>query len=333
MSITVLKPGLLSTFQDLGRTGSQHVGVPVCGAMDLRAHRLANLLAGNDADHASLEITLTGPTLRFEAPACFAMTGANLQPTLNGNPVAGYRPLIARAGDVLAFGAAPPDTGVRAYLAVHGGYSLTPVLGSTSTYVRGGFGGHAGRALAKGDVIGLHASLPTAPDSLSELAQALWQIRVYMPSALSGRTRDYLRLLPGVHWDEFTADSQQDLLHAEFRISTQSDRMGYRLEGPPLAMTTPRQILSEATGYGTIQVPSGGEAIVLMADRQSTGGYPKIAQVISVDLPDLAQRRPGQSVRFALIDLDEAQRLDGEREEAFTQLQEALAPLRALLRI
>lgn len=332
MSITVLKPGVLSTFQDLGRTGSQHVGVPVCGAMDLRAHRLANLLAGNDADHASLEVTLTGPTLRFEAPACFAITGANLQPTLNGNPIAGYRPLIARAGDVLAFGTAPPDTGVRAYLAVHGGYALTPVLGSTSTYVRGGFGGHAGRALAKGDVIELQTSLPTATDSLSELAQALWQIRVYVPSALSGRTRDRLRLLPGVHWEEFTADSQHDLLHTEFRISTQSDRMGYRLEGPPLTMTTPRQILSEATGYGTIQVPSGGEAIVLMADRQSTGGYPKIAQVISVDLPDLAQRRPGQSVRFASIDLDEAQRLDGEREEAFTQLQEALAPLRAVLR-
>lgn len=331
MSITVVKPGLLSTFQDLGRAGSQHVGVPVCGVMDPLAHRLANLLVGNETDHATLEITLVGPTLRFDAPACFAITGANLQPTLNGNAIVGYRPLIARAGDVLAFGAAAPDTGVRAYLAVHGGYALTPVLNSTSTYLRGGFGGHAGRALAKGDVVALHAPLSTAPDALSELAQALWQIRVYLPSALSGRTRSHLRLLPGVHWDEFTAASHRDLLHAEFRISTQSDRMGYRLEGPPLAMITPRQILSEATGYGTVQVPSGGEAIVLMADRQSTGGYPKIAQVISVDLPDLAQRRPGQSVRFASITLDEAQRLDGEREDAFMQLREALLPLRALL--
>ena len=332
MSIAVIKPGLLSTFQDAGRIGSQHLGVPVCGVMDARAHRLANLLAGNEADQATLEITLTGPTLRFEAPACFAITGADLQATLNGNPVCCYRPLIARAGDILAFGSAAPDTGVRSYLAVYGGYELTPILNSTSTYVRGGLGGHAGRALAKGDVIGLQAVLPVDEASLSDLAQALWQIRVYLPSALSGRTRGHLRLLPGVHWEEFSADSRRDLLNAEFRISTQSDRMGYRLEGPPLAMTTPREILSEATGYGTIQVPSGGEAIVLMADRQSTGGYPKIAQVITVDLSDLAQRRPGQVVRFELVELDEAQRLDGEREEAFGQLQDALVPIRDSLR-
>ena len=331
MSLTVLKPGLLSTFQDAGRTGNQHLGMPVCGVMDTRAHRLANLLAGNDRDHATLEITLAGPTLRFETSACFAIAGADLQATLNGNPIPVYRPLIARAGDVLAFGSATPDTGVRTYLAVHGGYALTPILNSTSTYVRGGLGGHAGRALAKGDTVGLQTALPTAEDALSNLAQALWQIRVYLPSALSGRTRSHLRLLPGVHWDEFTDASRGHLLNDEFRISTQSDRMGYRLDGPSLAMTTPREILSEATEFGTIQVPSGGQAIVLMADRQSTGGYPKIAQVITVDLSDLAQRRPGQTVRFALIDLDEAQRLDGEREEAFTQLQEALVQIRNVL--
>ena len=331
MSITVIKPGLLSTFQDAGRTGHQHLGMPVCGVMDTRAHRLANLLAGNDRDQATLEITLVGPTLRFEAPACFAIAGADLRATLNGTPIPCYRPLIARTGDVLAFGSAAPDAGVRTYLAVYGGYALTPVLGSTSTYVRGGLGGHAGRALAKGDTVELQAVLPTTEDTLSNLAQALWQIRVYLTSALAGRSRSHLRLLPGVHWDEFTADSRNDLLNAEFLISTQSDRMGYRLDGPSLAMTTPREILSEATEYGTIQVPSGGQAIVLMADRQSTGGYPKIAQVITVDLPDLAQRRPGQTVRFALVELNEAQRLDCEREEAFTQLQETLAQIRDVL--
>lgn len=331
MSLTVLKPGLLSTFQDMGRTGHQHLGVPVCGAMDVCSHRLANLLAGNDTDHATLEMTLVGPTLRFEAPACFAIAGADLHPTINGAPVAAYRPLIARAGDVLAFGSAAPDTGVRTYLAVHGGYALTPVLQSTSTYVRGAFGGHAGRPLAKGDTIGLHTTLTTTPVNLTDLAQALWQIRVYLPSAVVARARSHLRLLPGVHWDEFAAASRHDLLNSEFRISVQSDRMGYRLEGPALSMTTPRQILSEAASYGTIQVPSGGEAIILMADRQSTGGYPKIAQVITVDLPWLAQRRPGQTVRFELIELDDAQRLDGEREAAFLELHDALDSLRAAL--
>lgn len=332
MSITVIKPGLLSSFQDAGRIGSQHLGVPVNGPMDMRAHRLANLLAGNDRDLATLEITLAGPTLRFDAPACFAITGADLQATLNGKLLCRYRPLIARTGDILAFGSAVPGTGVRAYLAIHGGYTLTPLLGSTSTYLRGSLGGHAGRALLKGDAIGLSSTLPDTETTLSAVAQALWQIRIYLPSTLSARARHQLRLLPGVHWDEFTPDSRHALLHTAFHISTQSDRMGYRLEGPLLTMTTPRQILSDATCYGTIQVPAGGQAIVLMADRQSTGGYPKIAQVITADLPDLAQRGPGQSVQFALTDLDDAQRLDGEREAAFAQLQKALAPIRDVLR-
>lgn len=331
MSIHVLKPGLLSTFQDMGRTGSQHLGVPVCGAMDGRAHRLANLLVGNETDHATLEITLVGPTLRFDAPACFAIVGADFRATLNGSAIPNNRPLIARTADVLAFGAAIPESGVRAYLAVYGGYMLTPVLDSTSTDLRGGFGGHTGRALLKHDDIGLPRSLPLPEKDLSDLAQSLWQIRVYVPSALSMKSRSHLRVLPGLHWGEFTSESHQALLNTEYRISTQSDRMGYRLEGHHLALIAPRQILSEAASYGTIQVPAGGEAIVLMADRQSTGGYPKIAQVISVDLPDLAQRRPGQTVRFTPIELEQAQRLDGEREEALIQLCDALTPIRTAL--
>ena len=331
MSITVLKPGLLTSFQDMGRTGSQHLGVPVGGVMDARSHRLANLLAGNEADLATLEITLAGPTLQFDAPACFAIGGADLQATLNGDPVPCHRPLVARAGDVLAFRTARPDGGIRAYLAVHGGYALEPVLGSCSTYLRGGFGGHAGRALAKGDTIGLRASLPTQPEALDQLAQGLWQLRIYLPSPLAVQPRRHIRVLPGAHWDEFTDDARHQLLHAEFRISPQSDRMGYRLDGPPLAMAAPRQILSEAINYGTVQVPAGGQAIVLMADRQTTGGYPKIAQVITADLPALAQMGPGQAVRFARVDLDEAQQLDSDREDAFAQLQDALSPLRVLL--
>ncbi|ASC64252.1 Allophanate hydrolase subunit 2 [Achromobacter denitrificans] len=329
MSVTVIKPGMLSSFQDRGREGYQHQGIPAAGAMDERAHRLANALAGNLDDPATLEMTLTGPTLRFDAPACFALAGADLGATLNGQDIPLHRPLVARAGDALAFGARPA-AGVRGYLAVHGGFALPRVMGSESTYLRSGFGGFQGRALAKGDQVPLRAPLADGRD-LDALQDALWQLRVYLPAALGAKRRDAIRFLPGMHWQEFSETSRQDFAGAEFRISPQSDRMGYRLLGPALSMSQPRQMLSEAACFGTVQVPSGGEAIILMADRQTTGGYPKIAQIATVDLPILAQCAPGQTLRFQPVGLEEAQRLDSERERAFSQLQDALEPLRALL--
>jgi len=329
MSIAVIKPGMLSSFQDRGREGYQHQGIPAAGAMDERAHRLANALAGNQGDPATLEMTLTGPTLRFDAPACFALAGADLGATLNGQDIPVLRPLVARAGDTLAFGARPA-AGVRGYLAVHGGFALPRVMGSESTYLRSGFGGFQGRALAKGDRLPLRTPLAEGRD-LDVLQEALWQLRVYLPAALGPKRRDAIRFLPGMHWQEFSEASRQAFAASEFRISPQSDRMGYRLLGPALSMSEPRQMLSEAACFGTVQVPSGGEAIILMADRQTTGGYPKIAQIATVDLPALAQCAPGQPLRFQPVPLEEAQRLDSERERAFSQLQEALAPLRALL--
>ncbi|MFD4838006.1 biotin-dependent carboxyltransferase family protein [Achromobacter sp. NPDC058515] len=329
MSMTVIKPGMLSSFQDRGREGYQHQGIPAAGAMDERAHRLANALAGNDGDPATLEITLAGPTLRFDATACFALAGADLGATLNGQDIPQHRPLIARAGDILAFGARPA-TGVRAYLAVHGGFALPPVMGSEATYLRSGFGGFQGRALAKGDEIPLRRPLAGGRD-LDALQKDLWNVRVYLPAALGNKRRETIRFLPGMHWPEFSPASRRAFTESEFRISPQSDRMGYRLQGPALSMSQPRQMLSEAACFGTVQVPSGGEAIILMADRQTTGGYPKIAQIATVDLPALAQCAPGQTLRFQQVELEEAQRLDGERERAFAQLRDALAPLRALL--
>lgn len=328
MSVTVIKPGMLSSFQDRGRDGYQHQGIPAAGAMDERAHRLANALAGNAGDPATLEMTLAGPTLRFDAPAGFALAGADLGATLNGQGIPMRRPLVARAGDILAFGARPA-LGVRGYLAVHGGFALPAVMASETTYLRGGFGGFQGRALAKGDQIPLRA--PLDGRRLETLQSALWEVRAYLPGTLGSQRRGAIRFLPGMHWEEFSAATRQIFTDAEFRVSPQSDRMGYRLLGPALSMSQPRQMLSEAASFGTVQVPSGGEAIILMADRQTTGGYPKIAQIATVDLPALAQCAPGQALRFQPIGLDEAQRLDGERERAFVQLQEALEPLRALL--
>lgn len=329
MSVTVIKPGMLSSFQDRGREGYQHQGIPAAGAMDERAHRLANALAGNTGDPATLEITLTGPTLRFDLPACFALAGADLGATLNGQDIPVHRPLVARAGDTLAFGARAA-TGVRAYLAVHGGFALPSVMGSESTYLRSGFGGFKGRALAKGDQIALRTPLAEGRD-LDALHQALWDLRIYLPGMVANKRRESIRFLPGMHWEAFSEASRLAFTAAEFRISPQSDRMGYRLLGPALNMDAPRQMLSEAACFGTVQVPAGGEAIILMADRQTTGGYPKIAQIATVDLPALAQAAPGQTLRFQQITMEDAQRLDSDRERAFVQLQDALAPLRAVL--
>jgi len=325
--MTVLKPGMLSTFQDPGRSGWQHLGVPVSGPMDARAHRLANLLVGNDENTATLEVTLLGPQLRFDAPACFAIAGADLTATLNGQAAALHRPLVARAGDVLAWGAR--RQGVRAYLAVHGGWQLDEVMGSCATNLRSRFGGWHGRALAKGDVVPLRTTF--AGDKLDMLADALWQQRIYLPGTLGLNPRRSLRILPGPHWAAFTTESQRALQQHPYRIGTASDRMGYRLEGPQLALTKPLQIISEGIGAGTMQVPADGAPIVLMADRQTTGGYPKMAHVASVDLPQLAQLAPGEHVRFDLITLDAAQALHAQRQAGFARIAQDLQPIHALL--
>lgn len=326
MSMHVLKPGMLSSFQDLGRTGHQHLGVPVGGVMDSQAHRLANLLVGNEEDEATLEITLTGPTLRFDAPACIAICGAQLNPVLNQEPVPNNRPLIVRSGDVLAFGARA--SGLRAYIAWHGGIDLPPVMSSRSTYLRGGFGGFKGRALQKDDILPMQARLDAR--DLDALARELWEIKVYLPAILSLAHRATVRAVRGAHAPLFTERAIQDFFSGEYRISPQSERMGYRLQGAQLPLRSSQQLLSEATSFGSVQVPPDGNPIVLMADRQTTGGYAKIAHVATVDLPIIAQGMPGDTLKFTEISLEEAQQLDSQREAAFGRLHQALSPLRRL---
>jgi biotin-dependent carboxylase-like uncharacterized protein len=325
--MVVIKPGMLSSFQDAGRHGHQPLGISVVGAMDQRAHRLANILVGNDAQTASLEITLTGPTLKFKEPCCIALSGADLSATLNGQTVALNRPLIVRPQDELAFGAR--KHGTRCYLAVHGGFALTPVLGSTSTYLRSHFGGWHGRALQKGDEIAL--ARPLKNKSLETVAMELWAIKIYLPAAIADSSRQRIRLIKSALWNEFTPESCVALLTETFRVSPDSERMGYRLTGTPLLMSKPRQLLSEATTFGTIQVPAGGQPIILMADRQTTGGYPKMAYVATVDLPLLAQRAPGDALKFEAITLERAQELDAARERAWQALSQTVKPIQDLL--
>jgi biotin-dependent carboxylase-like uncharacterized protein len=237
------------------------------------------------------------------------------------------RPIIVRPQDELAFG--PRKHGTRCYLAVHGGFALATVLGSTSTYLRSHFGGWHGRALQKGDEIPL--ARPLKNKDLEDLAMELWRIKIYLPSAIADSSRQRIRLIKSALWNEFTPESCVALLTETFKVSPDSERMGYRLSGTPLLMSKPRQLLSEATTFGTIQVPAGGQPIILMADRQTTGGYPKMAYVATVDLPLLAQLAPGDALQFEAITLERAQELDAARERAWQALAQTLKPIQDLL--
>ena len=312
VAIEVIKPGAFTTLQDLGRHGYQHLGVPVGGAMDEVSHRLANALVGNPASSPTLEITLLGPTFRFEGDALVACCGANLAMTIDGEAVPHAAAARVPAGATLQFGRRV--TGLRAYLAVRGGLAADTVMGSASTYARGGFGGHHGRALRKGDTLLLRTSDPSPPQRSAQALAATTKLLAAMDDP------GPIRVLRGPEWHEFTATAQAAWLAEGWRIGAQSERMGYRLEGPALARTAARDILSEAVAFGTVQVPPDGQPIVLMADRQTTGGYPRIAQVAAVDLPRLAQRAPGEYVRFATIGVEAAQHLLIERSHLLDDL-------------
>lgn len=312
--IEVLHPGLQTQLQDSGRWGWQADGVPVGGAMDGWSHRMANLLVGNAGDEATLEILLQGPRLRFGRDCCIALVGAELPLTLDGQPVPAGQRLLVPAGATLACGRA--RAGLRAYLAVQGGFDVPPVLGSRSTYVRGGFGGWQGRALQAGDRLPLGPAGATLPPITARLDTT--------PTLPDPAQIETVLAVPGEHWEAFPADVRSAFMATAWRIGPQSDRMGYRLQGPALGAPALGELLSEGVAFGTVQVPPDGQPIVLMAERQSTGGYPKIAHVAAVDRPLLAQMAPGQRLRFEIIDTDRAQALLEDRERTLAQLRRTL---------
>ncbi|AMR26317.1 hypothetical protein A0257_03860 [Hymenobacter psoromatis] len=328
MSIGVLKPGLLTTVQDLGRFGYQKTGLVVSGALDAVALRTANLLVGNAETAAGLEGTLRGPTLRFGVDALLALTGADLAATINGQPVPRGRPVAVRAGAVLAFGAAP--VAGRAWLAVAGGVAVPLVLGSRATYLRAGLGGLAGRALRAGDALpvgewsALSQRLFTqiAPTQAAGWAAAPWRTAV-APTPRPGAEM-VLRALPGPEYAQFTPASQRAFGEEIFTVTTEADRMGCRLSGPALHRATEAELLSSAVTFGTVQVPAGGQPIVLLADCQTTGGYPRLAQVIGADVGRLAQALPGARLRFQLVAMAEAQAQYLAREQRLRHLTRAV---------
>lgn len=328
MSIEVLRPGLLTTLQDLGRYGYQRYGVVVDGAMDELSHRIANLIVGNDDGEATLELTLQGPSLVFRRPALIAVCGADMSASVDGRTLPMHRPVLVRSGCRIDFGSC--QTGCRAYLAVRGGFQVAPVMGSRSTYVRGGLGGHQGRALRRGDVVETGTAEPEAFPSLhgqlseggATFATTRW--RVSPLASEFARKPGVVRVMPGRNWSEFPRAMQKLLVLGEYRVGLDSDRMGYRLEGPELKPRRPLEMISEAIAFGTIQVPPDGRPIVLMADRQTTGGYPKIADVASVDLPVLAQTQPRGRIRFEVIEPELAQQLYLAREQELYQVRQGV---------
>ncbi len=329
MSVRVIRSGLLTTIQDAGRWGFQRYGVVTGGALDPLALRLANLLVGNDENAAALEMILVGPQLRFEGDSLIAITGAEMSPTIAGASLAAWRPVWVRRGSELSVRNAA--AGRVAYLAVAGGCETPPVMGSRSTYLQAGIGGVEGRSLRAGDVLAMGPPSSWAGSVMHCLAleagsrafaATAWQAGANLARYDASPT---IRVTAGSELDWLTVESQSCLFSDAFRVTSQSDRMGYRLSGPRLMFSAAREMISEAVSAGTIQVPPNGQPIVLMADRATTGGYPKAGHVAAVDLPVFAQTRPGARIRFQRISIDEAQRLYRTREAAIARLQCGIA--------
>lgn len=301
--IRVRRAGMFTTIQDAGRRGQRALGVPLSGAADPFALRLVNALVGNPDEAAALEFTLRGPELTFERAAVVAVGGAEFA----GLP--SWRPFEVAAGATLDLGVA--RAGCRGYLAVAGGFDVPAVLGSRSTYVRAGLGGHEGRALRDGDALAVPAVWRRVRDR--------WRIDERILPAYSASP--VVRVIDGLHAAEFDAA----WLGRTFRVGAHSDRMGMRLQGEPVGPGPARELASLPVVPGTIQVPPDGQPIVLLADAQTIGGYPQIAYVAGVDLPLLAQLRPGDTVRFQRIELAEARERACGLEKAFGLLREGLA--------
>jgi biotin-dependent carboxylase-like uncharacterized protein len=283
----VIKPGMLTTVQDAGRWGYQARGVPVAGPMDPVSHRLANALVGNGRSAALLEITLIGPELEFEDERLVAIAGAQFELWLDGRPAPSQAPFTVCAGSRLRFGSR--QLGARAYLAVSGGVAVPETLGSRATHLVSAMGGFGGRALVGGDRLPLGNASPQGPSLPPHDAIALLPDR-----------HAILRVLPGPQVDYFVPEALDVLQSAPYGVAGNSDRMGFRLQGPRLTHARGADIISDATPLGVLQIPASGQPILLMADRQTTGGYPKIATVIAADIAVAGQLAPHDTITFAV---------------------------------
>ncbi len=307
MSIRVIKPGVLTTVQDGGRTGFQAKGFNVSGVMDRRAYRLGNFLVGNYTDEAVLELSMFGGSFTFLESNYIAITGADMGAVVEGIPVPMYETIFVREGDTLSFGAA--KNGVYTYVAFAGGLDVPQVLGSRSTNLKCALGGLNGRKLKAGDILPFRKPL----DDLGDL-------RVHRLTEERYDSNAPIRVVLGPQDDYFTQNGIKTFLSAPYRVTKQTDRMGCKLDGEKIEYKDKVDIISDGIVFGSIQVPPKGTPIVMLADRQTTGGYAKIATVITVDLPRLVQKKPGDTVYFEAISAKEAEKLLKQEQQQFETL-------------
>ncbi|UCZ53106.1 biotin-dependent carboxyltransferase family protein [Bacillus shivajii] len=306
----VIEPGLHTTIQDRGRYGYQQYGVGPSGAMDEDALVLGNLLVKNRRDAAALEMIMIGPSLRAEHDFLIAITGANIMPTIDGNTIPMWSTVLIKKGQTLRFG--KPVAGARAYLTVAGGFDGDEIMGSKSTYIPGQFGGKEGRILEAGDKLTVRES---------SHKHHVRNVRLHSTLIPTYESHQTVRVIEGPQEEMFTEEAKEAFYRVQYKITPQSNRMGYRLEGKQLSHIEESGIITDAVVKGSVQVPGNGQPIVLMADRQTTGGYPKIATIISVDLWKIAQLLPGQTISFQKTTVKSAHELLRERENKWKQIE------------
>jgi antagonist of KipI len=300
--IQVQAPGLLTTVQDLGREGFGPLGVSPSGAADAISLRLGNRLVGNPEGRAALEMTLLGGTFLFPQDSVIALTGSDFGATLDREPTDLWTSIEAKAGQTLRVAAT--RSGARCYLCVQGGIAVKPLLGSASTHLLSGLGGYQGRALRKGDVLRIGP------------ATARFKRNTITPKALQRLSpRKLLRVTPGPQYASFPKSSQQRFYVGTYRVAEDSNRMGLRLEGQPIAQDSRGEMITEGVSLGAVQVTASGLPIILFVEQQTTGGYAKIANVISADLHSVGQLRPRDEIRFEQVDWETARRLLLEQEK------------------
>ncbi len=293
--IKFISAGMLTTIQDLGRYKYQRFGMPVAGAMDTYALQLANWLVGNKREEAGFEITFLGPKIEFFFDTTISLTGATIRATINNKPIFMDVSHRVKAGDILEIGAV--IKGMRSYLAIAGSIDVDEVMGSKSTYLRAKIGGYHGRKIENGDEIAIKNSSTHEPRQLpTEL------LPIY-------RKHQVIRIIPGTEISNFDLTGLSTFLTSEYEVSNKNDRMGYRISGPPIQHKNGADIISSGITHGSIQVPGHGEPIIMMSDHQTVGGYTKIATVITVDLPLLAQMKTGDKISFKETTLEYAQNL------------------------
>ncbi len=310
MRITVESPGLLTTVQDSGRFGYERFGVSPSGPVDRLSFQIANILVGNPRGESALEATLAGPSLLFDGDGVIALTGADMSASLNGVSCPVYQAVAVHSGDRLVLGSA--RTGCRAYLAFSGGLDVPPVMGSRSTSLQTRLGGLNGRKLLSGDVLSTRpASLPDHPETRR--------------TGIRPAAKGVLRVILGPQDSSFAREGLEVFLSQPYTVTGDSDRMGCRLAGPVIRHIGDANILSDGMVTGAVQVPDSGQPIIMLADRQTVGGYTKIASVISADLPLIGQCRPGDTVLFRAVSLSEAHAALRRQEQALADLEAAVS--------